>query len=247
MRHSRNAIAGRALRIAAILLPGVLLATLAVGADPPAKRPGISLNEYLRGQGGSSVGGSGAKAQTGMFGLTAQGYKFVYCLDRSGSMGGSGRRSLPAVKAELLASLKNLDTVHQFQIVFYNERPVVFNPTGTAHRLAFATDQNKERARQFLDTIVADGGTDHEQALRTAIALRPDAIFFLTDADEPRLDPEQLKKIAYLAGGITIHAIEFGAGPKPAGESFLAQLASQNGGQYTYIDITKLGPPDASR
>jgi hypothetical protein len=222
----------------------VLLASIVLGGEPPRKRPGVSLNEYLRGQAGS-VGVAGGKARTGMFGLTGEGYKFVYCLDRSGSMGGSGRKSLPAVKAELRASLKNLDTVHQFQIVFYNERPVVFNPTGTPGRLAFATDQNKERAWQFLDTIAADGGTDHEQALRTAIALRPDVIFFLTDADEPRLSPEQLKKIAYLAGGITIHAIEFGPGPKPAAETaaaetFLAELASQNGGRYTYVDISKL-------
>jgi hypothetical protein len=229
----------------AILFASTLLASSVLGADPPRK-PGISLNEYLRSSAGS-VGGGGAKAKTTMFGIEAEGYKFVYCMDRSGSMGGSGRKSLPAVKAELLASLKNLDTVHQFQIVFYNEQPVVFNPTGTPGRLAFATDQNKRRAEQFLDTIVADGGTDHEQALRTAIALRPDVIFFLTDADQPELDAEQLKKIAYLAGGITIHAIEFGPGPKPAGESFLAQLASQNGGQYTYVDITQLKPDSVKR
>lgn len=228
-----------------LLLPVVLLASHGLGADPPRK-PGISLNEYLRGA-ADSVGGGGGKAKTSMFGITAEGYKFVYCMDRSGSMGGSGRKSLPAVKAELLASLNNLDTVHQFQIVFYNEQPVVFNPTGTPHRLAFATDQNKQRAEQFLDTIVADGGTDHQQALRTSIALRPDVIFLLTDADRPELDAEQLKKIAYQAGGITIHAIEFGSGPKPGKESFLAQLASQNGGQYTYVDIAKLRSADARR
>ncbi len=40
-------------------------------------------------------------------------------------------------------SLKNLDTVHQFQIIFYNERPVIFNPTGTPGRLAFATGRTR--------------------------------------------------------------------------------------------------------
>jgi hypothetical protein len=234
-------------RVVCYAVVGVLLSSLALAAEPPRKRPGVSLNEYLRGQEGTSVGTGGGKAQTSMFGITAQGYKFVYCLDRSGSMGGSGRRALPWVKAELLASLKNLDTVHQFQIVFYNEQPAVFNPTGVPSRMAFGTEQNKERARQFLDTIVADGGTDHERALRTAIALRPDVIFFLTDADEPGLDAEQLQKIGRLAGGITIHAIEFGVGPKPAGESFLALLASQNGGQYTYVDIAQLVPAGVKR
>ena len=138
-------------------------------------------------------------------------------------------------------SLKNLDTVHQFQIIFYNERPVVFNPTGTPGRLAFATEQNKQRAVRFIDSITADGGTAHEDALKLAIRLQPDVIFFLTDADDPKLTPAQLEKIRHLAAGIIINAIEFGPGPKPAGDSFLAELARQNGGGYAYVDISKRG------
>jgi len=38
------------------------------------------------------------------FGAEGKGYKFVYVLDRSGSMGGSGAKALRAAKAELLAS-----------------------------------------------------------------------------------------------------------------------------------------------
>lgn len=182
------------------------------------------------------------KARTSLFGIVGEGYKFVYVFDRSGSMGGSGKTALRAVKAELLASLENLDTVHQFQIIFYNEKPVIFNPSGTPGRLAFGTEQNKDRARRFLDTIVADGGTEHEEALRLAVKMRPDVIFFLTDADEPVLDRQQLNRIQRLAAGIIIHAIEFGRGPKPDGNTFLAVLAEENGGQYTYVDISKTSP-----
>jgi hypothetical protein len=49
----------------------------------------------------------------------------------------------------------------------------------------------------------------------------------------------QLDRIRRRAMGITINAIEFGIGPK-GGDSFLEQLAHQNGGQYGYVDITKL-------
>ena len=136
-------------------------------------------------------------------------------------------------------SLKNLDTVHQFQIIFYNERPVIFNPTGTPGRLAFATERNKERAARFIDSITAEGGTDHEEALKLAIRLQPDVIFFLTDGDDPKLTPAQLEKIRRLAAGIIINAIEFGPGPKPAGASFLAELARQNGGGYAYVDLSQ--------
>jgi hypothetical protein len=186
---------------------------------------------------GYSQPGLDGKARTAMFGVVAEGYKFVYCFDRSGSMGATGHKALPVVKAELLESLKPLESVHQFQIIYYNERPAVFNPTGTPGRLAFANEPNKDRVKRFLETVAADGGTDHEEALKMAVRMRPDVIFFLTDGDEPRLTPEQIEKITYMAAGIQINTFQFGAGPKPAGDSFLAEVARQNGGQYKYLDI----------
>jgi len=187
-------------------------------------------------------GPADGKARTSLFGVVGEGYKFVYVFDRSGSMGGSGRNALRAVKAELLASLEHLDTVHQFQIIFYNERPVIFNPSGAPGRLAFANEQNKQRARRFIATIVADGGTRHTDALELAAKMRPDVIFFLTDADEPTLSRRDLDKVQRQAAGITIHAIEFGTGPKPEGKSFLEVLAEENAGQYTYVDISRPAP-----
>jgi hypothetical protein len=226
-----------------------LLLTIGAGivirADEPAKKPAAEKaapQDDLGGLGFSLAPKEGGKARTSLFGIVGEGYKFVYVFDRSGSMGGEGRESLRLVKAELIESLKRLDTVNQFQIISYNERPTIFNPTGTPGRLAFATDENKQRVIRFLDSIAAEGGTAHEDALRLAIALQPDVIFFLTDGDDPKLTPAQLQKIARLAGGIVINAIEFGPGPKPAGTSFVAQLARQNGGGYAYIDISKYQP-----
>jgi hypothetical protein len=181
------------------------------------------------------------KARVTLFGLTGEGYKFAYVLDRSASMGGSGREALKVVKAELLESLKALDDVHQFQIIFYNEKPAVFNPSGMRGRLAFATEENKERAVRFIRSIVADGNTRHDDALKLAIHTSPDVIFFLTDGDDPKLTRSDLDRIRRMAAGITIHAIEFGTGPKPAGKSFLAVLAEENGGKYTYVDILEYG------
>ena len=218
-----------------------------VVAEDPAKNGEPSPQQQLEGLGFSIAPKEGGKARTSLFGVVGEGYKFVYVFDRSGSMGGSGQNSLRAVKAELLQSLKNLDTVHQFQLIFYNERPVLFNPTGTPGRLAFATDQNRQRAIRFIESIAAEGGTDHEEALKLAIRLQPDVIFFLTDADDPKLTPAQLEKIRRLAAGIRINAIEFGSGPKPAGASFLAELARQNSGGYAYVDISQFNNRGAKR
>lgn len=213
---------------------------LVLGEDTSKKKPAPKGGaKTARASSPSIYANSDGKAQVTLFGLTGEGYKFVYVMDRSASMGGSGRQALRIVKAELIESLKTLDRVHQFQIIFYNERPAVFNPSGVAGRLAFATEENKDRAERFIRSIVADGNTRHDDALKLAIGMRPDVIFFLTDGDDPKLSRSDLDRIEQMAGGITIHAIEFGSGPKPEGKSFLAELAKENMGQYVYVDISK--------
>lgn len=217
------------------------LPLVAICAEPDKNKTDTNKSDKqaLDGLGFSVAPKEGGKTQTEMFGLVAEGYKFVYVFDRSGSMGGDGNASLKAVKKELLASLKNLDTVHQFQIIFYNERPVLFNPSGTPGKLAFANDRNKQAAERFLNTIQSNGGTDHEAALRLAAGLRPDVIFFLTDGDEPQFTRQQKEKIENWLSGIHINIIEFGSDPAPQKESFLKELARRLGGKYTYVDTTK--------
>jgi hypothetical protein len=185
----------------------------------------------------------GEKAQISVFGVQAEGSKFVYVLDHSGSMGGSGGKALAAAKVELLASIDKLDTIHQFQLVFYNERPRAFNPTGTPGRLAFGTEQNKAEVRRFINSVESDGGTDHEEAVMMAIRMHPDVIFLLTDADDPKLSTRQLARIERLGAGIIIHTIEFGTGAQRDANNFLVRLAKQSGGEHAYVDVSKLKEP----
>ncbi len=239
----------RSANILCTCLAFVLGYSVAVRSAEPPKKPApqeVAPQKGFEGLGFSIAPKEGGKARTSLFGVVGEGYKFVFVVDRSGSMGGDGRNSLRAVKAELIKSLKYLDNVHQFQFIFYNHRPVLMNPSGTPGRLAFATAENKRRAERFIDSIKAEGGTDHEAALKMAVHMQPDVIFLLTDADDPVLDAAQLAKIRDVAAGIIINAIEFGPGPKPAGRSFLAVLAGQNGGGYKYIDITKYDAAKAS-
>jgi hypothetical protein len=184
------------------------------------------------GRGGHPGGGTG---RTSVFGIEGEGYKFAYVFDRSGSMEG---RPLQAAKAELIASLKSLADNHQFQIIFYNSQPLRFSPSGEPNRLFFASERNKNLAAKFIGSIVADDGTDHERALTLAINLRPDVIFLLTDADEPKLSPGQLDKINRRAEGITINAVEFGFGPQAESDNFLVRLARGSGGRHAYVDIS---------
>ena len=100
--------------------------------------------------------------------------------------------------------------------------------------------RTRPAALRFLESLVADGGTDHEEALKLAIRMQPDVIFFLSDGDDPKLTAAEIDEITYRAGGIRINTIQFASGPQPSGTNFLMELARQNGGQYRYVDITKL-------
>ena len=193
-------------------------------ARPPARR----------------IGGS---IQTSIFGVTGTGTKFIYVFDRSGSMSDHNGRPLRAAKAELIASLGELDEIHQFQIIFYNESPEIFRPDGQQPRLWWADDRGTALAARFVQSMSATGGTRHMEALEKAIRFGPDVIFFLTDAKEPQLTGVQLEAIRRVNNryGASIHTIEYGNGPDPGVDNFLKRLARQNGGRHTYVNITQWG------
>ncbi len=159
----------------------------------------------------------GEYASTKLFGLEAQGSKFVYVFDRSGSMGEHKNLPLRRAKKELLASLSDLTDRQQFYIIFYNHEPKLFDPGAAKNQLVFATDANKQRAKQFVSSISADGGTDHVAALSIALRLHPDVIFLLTDGEaEDDPSPEDLKRLERLnSGEASINVIQFAAAPRP--------------------------------
>lgn len=180
--------------------------------------------------------------ETGIFGIVSRGAKFVYVFDRSGSMEGFQGRPLAAAKSELIRSFQALEKTHQFQIIFYNEQPKIFNPTGSQPpRLLFGDDSTKRHAESFVRGIVADGGTRHLDALLLALRMSPDVIFFLTDANDPKMSADELERIRRAnRGAAVINAIEFGAGGFQGGDNFLIRLARENQGRHTYVDVTRL-------
>ncbi len=210
------------------------VAGLGLGSGPPLLGGGGLLDGPV-----GKTGVSGGKGRTKVYGLKGEGYKFVYVFDRSGSMGGSGNRALNSAKRELLQSLDDLGETHQFQIIFYNDVPTIMRLGGQA-QLMFGNEANKIEARAFVNSIAADGATQHEPAIKLALQLSPDVVFFLTDADQPELSRAQLDRIARMNDGrAVINTIEFGLGPKIRKANFLDRLAEENGGQSVYVDISR--------
>ena len=109
----------------------------------------------LTGDGTTRRGGTDQGTSTNVFGITGVGTKFVYVFDRSGSMENYGGRPLRAAKLELNRSLEDLDSVHQFQVIFYNERPHIFQPNPRKAELMWGETENKILARQFINKIKA--------------------------------------------------------------------------------------------
>jgi von Willebrand factor type A domain len=225
------------------LLESVLPAAPKPANQPIVATPGLPTSIGIN-QSGTSPGRGGPHAvETQVFGVRGKGSRFVYVFDRSSSMEGA---PLAAAKRELIASLQSLQGVHQFQIIFYNEQPQVMPDfRGRAVAMVSADEPGKHLAARFVGSVFAHGATDHMQALRTALQMRPDVLFLLTDANEPQLRAEELVAIRQLNQGTSINAIEFGVGP-PAPlynsrqHNFLQQLAAENGGQHTYVDVTRL-------
>ncbi|MDA0659607.1 MAG: hypothetical protein O2931_01800 [Planctomycetota bacterium] len=219
--------------------------TVVEGLEPAPTR-GLRGSSPRRGQnkgrGGQGVG-EGSSVRTRVFGIEAEGSRFVYVFDRSGSMVSHQGRPLAQAKAELLRSLEDLQSVHQFQIIFYNEKPQLFNPRGGIASLLWADPANKQDAQEFVLDIQAAGGTHHLDALRMALKMGPDVIFFLTDADEPRMSRAHLDEVQRANQGTQVHTIEFGDGQRSGGRNFLMDLAEENGGQHVYVDMLRSALP----
>ncbi len=197
------------------------------------------------GGGGGSGGGSGGGVGRGVgprtefFGARERAESFAYVVDSSGSM--ASRGSLDVAKREMWASLSQLPPDARFTIVFYNLHAIVFADPQGRKGLMPATAVNKARAREQMAAIAPDGGTDHLVALRAALAMRPEVVFFLTDAD--LMTESDVVEIRSMARNTRIQAVEFGRGANLGGSGPLRKLTTLTGGSYRYIDVMTFPKP----
>jgi hypothetical protein len=164
-------------------------------------------------------------AITIFYGVPTVGKSVVFVIDRSASMGLEGR--LERARREIAASLRQLPPDARFQVIAYHR--------GTEHLagrgLVPATMESVGVTLAALDRLIPEGGTDHSKALRSALALQPDVICFLTDDDD--LTPEQVNDITRLNRSKTsIHALCF---IEPFGDSSMPTLAKQNRGVFRVV------------
>jgi len=161
--------------------------------------------------------------------------RVVYLVDRSGSM----TDSLDYVKFELKKRLLELDEAVSFHVIFYSSGPPVEMPT---RRLVPATERNKRLASDFIDEVIAQGGTDPSRAFERAFAAGPEVVYFLTDGEFDKAVVDQVRRLN-ADGKVAVHTIQF-LYTGEATERLLKQIARENGGRYKFVTETDLVPPD---
>lgn len=176
------------------------------------------------GGGDEGEGGEGGPDRATFFGTTAYGNKFVFIIDKSGSMEGT---AFYRARGELLRSLKQLRDGQAFSIVFYN-----------TNAFPFATDlvprdrKSYQAANYWVGRMGPGGGTDPLSSLRIAMNMNPDAIFLLTDGEFTNPDAVYDLARAQSKPVIPVHTICF---TNRHGEAVLKAIAKATNGTYRYV------------
>lgn len=192
------------------------------GSSNPVSLAGANLGAA----GGGSGNGKGGP-NVGFFGTREAGSTFVFVVDSSGSM--RGERFQRAL-SELRKSIKDLKSWQKFTVIFYNDIPIpLFSPQSDV-KLYPSTSAQRAKANKWMQQMTPDGGTQPAEALKKALDMKPDVIFFLTDGEIP----EETREAAKAANrhSTIVHTIAF---ESRDGETILKGIAEDNRGRYRYV------------
>jgi len=189
----------------------------------------------LGGFGGGGLGGSGGGGGANFFGLEAQGNRFAYIVDISGSMdqpvasANEGTRIM-ALKSELSRSINGLLENSQFIVITFSSDAATLTEK---REWVTASPAGKRRMAPLIYGMTAGGGTNPLPAFEIVFSMkpRPDAIYFMTDGE---FDPSVVEAVAAFneRSRIPIHCI--GLGPAAATEH-MRKIAKTSRG--TFISI----------
>ncbi|MCG3178786.1 MAG: hypothetical protein BIFFINMI_01115 [Phycisphaerae bacterium] len=191
----------------------------------------------------SALPGGAQNAGAKFFGSEAGGNvtKIVYVVDKSGSM--LMNASFAYVQQELLRSIRDLQPVQQFQVIFFADGQPDELKIEAKAMLQFANTSAKLEAKKWIESRVAGsriGKSDPQKSLEKAFQIPggpPELIYILTDGLFPQ---ETLNTISQLnpKREVKINTIGF---RERSGEKLLKEIANQNGGTYKFISEEDFG------
>lgn len=180
---------------------------------------------------GAGAGGGGGGGGASFFGVEAQGNRFAYIVDVSGSMSVGGK--LEALQKELTQSVsKLLETSSTIIVPFSSQCEVLGSTSGKAQWIE-SNDRNKKAIARNIATLRANGGTNPAPAFVLVFSMkpRPDAIYFMTDGEFPEDIASQI--IAINAEyKVPIHCICL---VSDGAADMMKVIAQKSGGTYTFV------------
>ena len=186
--------------------------------------------------------GDTAAFETNFIGSGGNARNVVFVIDASGSL----VDTMPFVVDELKRTIRGLDEKQRFGVVFTREGIQEW-------RMSKADSEQKSRVLNWLEENkygFARGEDDVVAAIRTALQMKPDLIFLLSDnitgVGEYSIDRQKLLDEITRANtkNTKINTIQF-LYPDPlervGGRATLDLIAKNTGGIYTYMDAKTLG------
>lgn len=159
----------------------------------------------------------------------------IFILDKSGSMKENGK--LKQAKGALKFCMNSLNKGDHFSIITFSTDVNEFDDT-----LLPATKENVERAVGFISKVKSKGGTNIDEALKTALKKKPDPerprlIVFLTDGlpTVGERNADSILNNVKKADTDSIRLFTFGVG-YDVNTHFLDKLAQDNGGAPQYVE-----------
>lgn len=202
--------------------------------------------------GGAGLGagfGSGQVGQSvGVWNVSVPANSVAYVVDFSGSI----IIAVDDLKRELKRSVGSLKPTQSFNvIVFYSVRVAgreQFRTESFGPQLIDGHPAAKRQLFEWIDTKAPSGSTEPLPAIRRAIAMRPEVIFFFSDGV---FEDQVVTEIARAnrAGKSRIHCMVFdeslldaagGATYVTEGARRLQRIAEQNGGKTKIVNVTDL-------
>lgn len=199
--------------------------------------------------GGDQTQGQGDGKSAKFFGMRAMGNKFVYVLDRSGSMAYESSdvkdykvSRFDVARIELMNSVESLRPHQEFYVVLFStSMEQMFDRRALVPQAVKATPENKARLKEWLWNDRANGGTDPRSSLKLAFKMNPDAIFMLSDGEfrdeirdgNPRSIDIARKQVAENTP-IRINSIALEDDNSKAN---MEELSAVSGGQFKFVKV----------
>jgi hypothetical protein len=159
----------------------------------------------------------------------------IYLLDD----GGSATDILPAMQAACYQSIKSLGTDRRFKVIFWRDGSPCYPADGTSR----ATDEEEAKCEAALHDAYAQGNTEIDAALKSALDNHPDAIVLVT-AKAAQLTDDFATNVLSIRGASPVRIYTFGINgdstTDPAKPGVLATIAAQTSGQFQTISSSDL-------